>query len=295
MVNTRVASLVIASALAASACSIDVQGNEAVVTEERRFPAGNGAELVLRTFDGSIDVEVWDSDEVLVRIDRRAATGPEAQALEVRTTHEGNRIVVDAPEAPDDGDVLRIGAGRSVSFVVRAPRRITLDARTGDGSISAVGLEGAVRLNSGDGSVRAERVGGQLTVHTGDGSISVADASGAVDVDSGDGSIDVRGRLESVRVRSGDGSVHVEADEGSVLKSDWSVTTGDGAISLQVPANLDADVDAESGDGRVTADWATDQPRRSDEERQSFRGRLGNGGQVLRLRTGDGSIEIRRQ
>ena len=294
MSNARAAACALICAFAVPACSIDVQGNEAVVTDERRFPAGDGVELVLRTFDGSIDVQSWDSNEVLVRIDRRAATDPEAEALEVRATHEGNRIVIDAPRPPTDDNVLRVGPGRSVSLTVRAPRQITLDAQTGDGSINAVGFDGNVTLNTGDGSVRAERVGGQVRLRTGDGSISVRDASGAVDANSGDGSIDLQGRLESLRVHSGDGSVNVDVEDGSVVTGDWSVTTGDGAISMRVPARLDAEIEADSGDGRIRADWVAEPPR-GDDERQSFRGRLGNGGAVLRLRSGDGSIEISRR
>jgi hypothetical protein len=282
------------TALAASACTIDLHGDGTIVNEERRFPASDGVELTLRTFDGAIEVRSWDNDEVVARIERTAATAQEAERLEVRATHEGNRIVLEALDPSRDENVLRIGPGRSVSFVVRAPRRLTLDARTSDGPIRATDLEGRVTLNTGDGSVEVDRVDGEVRVRTGDGSISVRDASGAVDVNSGDGRIDVSARLASLRAHSGDGAVHVDAADGSAVKTGWSVTTGDGRISMRVPTGLNADIEADSGDGRISADWANEQ-RRDHEDRDSFRGRIGNGGPVIRLQSGDGAIDISRR
>ncbi len=283
---------VLIAALAAPACSIDLHGQAEVVREERRFQAADGVELVLRTFDGAIDLQSWDQDEVVVRIERTGSTTQEAEALPVRATQEGNRILIEASEPEDRGDAVRIGPGRSVAFVVRAPRRTRIEARSGDGSITASGFDGAIALETGDGSVRGERLGGQVRVRTGDGSISLMDAQGAVDLNTGDGSIDLRGRLESLRVHSGDGSVHVAAEDGSAVAREWLVTTGDGAIRVELPAGLDANVEADSGDGRVSADWA-EPSRRDDGDRQSFRGRLGKGGPAIRLESGDGSIDIR--
>lgn len=294
MLKIPAAACLFAAALAVPGCAIDVQGEGAVLNEERRFPADDGVELVLRTFDGSIDVESWDADEVVVRIERGGADGAEAEALEVRAEHQGNRILIEAPQ-PESGDVVRVGPGRSVAYFVRTPRRTTLDAQTGDGAIDAVALEGDVTLNTGDGSVRADRITGRIRVRTGDGAVSVRDADGTVDAGSGDGSIDVSGRLESVLVRSGDGAVDVDARDGSVAKDDWSITTGDGAIRLALPSALNALVEADSADGGVRANWEGEDLPPEDGERRSFRGRLGAGGPVIRLRSGDGAIDISRR
>jgi DUF4097 and DUF4098 domain-containing protein YvlB len=290
-------SCLLVATLAASACTVDVHGDGAgaVVTQEQRFPADDGVELTLHTFDGSIDVRSWDNDEVVVRIEKTAATDQEAEQLEVRATHEGNRIVLEAIDPGRDDNVLRIGPGESVSYTVRAPRRLTLEARTSDGAIRAADLEGRVTLNTGDGAVEVDRVDGDVRVRTGDGPILVRESNGTVDVNSGDGTIEVSARLESLRVHSGDGAVHVDVADGSVVKTDWSLTTGDGRMSLRLPAALNAQLEADSGDGRITADWVNDARRDDDRDSDSFRGRLGNGGSVIRLRSGDGSIDISRR
>jgi hypothetical protein len=286
--------LLLTGVVGSSGCNIEVHGQDIVVREEKRFPVKGTVTVVLDTFDGSIDVRSWDRDEVLVQIERHAADAQRAEALEVQATQDGNRIRVEAREPRRERGVVSIGpfASSSVNLTVSVPRRLTLEARSGDGSIAARDLDGTLALHTGDGSIRAERVGGRVTARTGDGSIDVSDAQGLVDLNSGDGSIHAHGRLGELRVHTGDGSVRVEAEAGSAMETDWTITTGDGSIAVRLPEAFDADVDAHTGDGRVRADWVNDEPRRDEEEQQSFRGKLGKGGRVLRIRSGDGSIEI---
>jgi hypothetical protein len=288
--------LVTMAALTSSACTIDLHGEGAVVSEQKTFPATGEVTLRLETFDGAIEVRSWERNEVSVEILRTANTAEEARALEVRASQDGNRITVEAPNHRT-GHNIRIGAWRSpsVAFIVRAPRRMMLEAATGDGSITVGDLAGTLTLRSGDGAIRAENLEGRITASTGDGSISVHDSRGELDVDSGDGSIRLSGYFESLRVHSGDGSVTVDAAEGSEMKDDWSVTTGDGSVRVSLPSRFNAEIDAQSGDGRVTTDWSTERrDDENDEDRRTFRGRLGAGGRKLTIRSGDGSINLSR-
>src|SRR5688500_1506262 len=170
------ASLALISALACTSCSIDVSGIDvgegARLTEEKRFPVGTEVNLTVRTFDGGIEVRSWDRNEVMVQIERRASSTQEAEALEVRATQEGDRIVIEAPEPRNRGGI-QFGSGRSpsVSFILRTPRQITLEARSGDGSITAGNLAGVIAIRTGDGSLRGEDLEGRIQAHTGDGSI----------------------------------------------------------------------------------------------------------------------------
>jgi hypothetical protein len=285
-------------AFGAAGCSIDVRGEGIVTREEKRFVVTGEPNLDLRTFDGSIQMKSWDRNEVLVQIERRGPDQQAAEALVVTTSQDGNRIVVDAPAPRDRRDGIHFGSWQSpsVNLIVTTPRKLTAEARTGDGSISAEDLAGTVALNSGDGSIQARGVEGSLRARTGDGSIAVTDAAGRVEVDSGDGSIQLSGRLDALDVRTGDGSVNVDAFEGSALKSDWSVNTGDGSITLRLPRILDADIDAHTGDGGVHVrgiDGVVEK-NENDDDRGSLRVPIGKGGRTLRLRSGDGSITISR-
>jgi hypothetical protein len=279
-----------------AACSIDVRGEGIVTREEKRFTVNGQLDLNLRTFDGSVQLKSWDRNEVLVEIERRAQDTPSAEALAVNATQEGSRIVIEAPE-PRGRERIHFGSwqGPSVSFVVTAPRKLNAEVRTGDGSITAEDFAGAVALNSGDGSIRTRRIEGNLRARTGDGSIGITDGAGRVEADSGDGSIELAGRFEALDVRTGDGAVRLEVLDGSALKTDWSITTGDGSITLRLPRNLDAELDAHTGDGRIHADGIAARVEKSDDDDQgTLRTQIGKGGRSLRLRSGDGSINISR-
>lgn len=289
--------LFLAALLAAgsAACSIDVSGEAVLVQEEKRFTAGADADVEIRTFDGSIEVRSWDRDEVRVEITRRSGNRPDAEALEVRATQEGSRILVDAVNPGERDHVIRLGpASRSVSLIVTTPARLTrVRATTGDGPVSARDLAAEVALHTGDGPVRAERITGALAVHTGDGDVTLVDVQGAVEVHSGDGVIEVAGLFDGLRVDTGDGDIRIDARQGSVMKADWVVNTGDGPISLRLPNEFHAELDAHTGDGPITATGITT-PQRDDGEANLLRATLGNGGAALRLRTGDGPIAVTR-
>jgi DUF4097 and DUF4098 domain-containing protein YvlB len=262
-------------AVGSTACTIDVHGDMAVAREEKRFTVTGDPELNLRTFDGRIELSSWDQKDVRVEIERRGPDSQSAAGLTVNIRQEGNRIVIEAPK-PARHAAIHFGNEPSVSLIVTAPRRMKVEARTGDGSIRVNGVEGPVN------------------VHTGDGSIQVRDSMGALNAQTGDGSIDAAGRFNALTVRTGDGSVNIDLDQGSALSVDSSISTGDGSVSLRLPAAFDAEIDAHSGDGRISARGLVETTPERRRDRNSLRARVGNGGRELRLRSGDGSISISR-
>ena len=285
----------VAVAAASVACSVDVRGSQVSLREEKRFTvsASEPVELKLRTFDGTLAVRSWERNEVLVEIERRAPDESAAEALVVNESQEGNRITLEAP-SPRGGRVVSFGLSRSVNFSVTLPRQVLLEASTGDGLIDVADLQGTIDVNSGDGRIVASHLEGNVKMHTGDGPIRIDRVAGQVDADSGDGSVEIAGRLDELTVRTGDGSVRVEVSDGSTMKNDWRITTGDGRISLRLPSDFNASVDASTGDGTVRVD-GIDQPRGADRsERRRLVGQLGSGGPTLRLRSGDGSIDVMR-
>jgi DUF4097 and DUF4098 domain-containing protein YvlB len=282
--------------LTSAACAIDVQGAGVVTRDEKRFTVSGAPQLNLRTFDGAIQVRAWDQKDVRVEIQRRGPDAQAAAALVVNVTQDGDRIAIEAldPRRHDGGPLFGFWSSGSVSLIVTTPRNVALEARTGDGAITTEGLAGSLVLNTGDGSIDVKGIEGRVKAHSGDGSIRIDDAVGSVDADTGDGAIDLAGRLEEVSLKSGDGSIRVHVAPGSTLAGDWNITTGDGAIDLRVPDTLNAEIDAHTGDGNVRGDGVVSSIGDDRRNRHDLRGRLGTGGRVLRVRSGDGSILISR-
>ncbi len=275
---------------------INFGADQVVVRDEKVFTVNPGVEVMLDTFDGSIEVQSWSQPEVRVEIQKRGSDRETASALEVRSSQEGNRVRVEAPSPAVRRDYVGFGrySGPSVSFVVRVPENATLTAATRDGSIAVENVRGTIDLRSGDGSIRGEAVSGNVTVRTGDGSVTLVGVNGRVSLESGDGSLRVEGRVEGLHARTRDGSIVIEADEGSAMKDNWDVTTGDGSITMRIPQAFSAEVDADSRDGRVRSNIEGLESSDRDDDGGSLRGRVGSGGHTIRLRSGDGSISLNR-
>jgi hypothetical protein len=267
---------VLSLALGGAGCVINIDGDAAVVREEKRYSVTADAALALETFDGSVKVQSWDRPDVLVEIEKRGPDREMAAALEVIATQDGNRIEVRAPEPKGSREFIGIGnvQGASVSFIVSAPRTMNMTANTGDGSITVANVGGTIDLHTGDGSIRADGLNGDVKVRTEDGSVHV------------------EGTMGALQAETGDGSIVIEAREGSVMTGDWDISTGDGSIVFRVPSSFNAGIDASSRDGSVRGELTGLEHERADNGRESLKGSLGTGGHLVTLRSGDGSIRV---
>src|SRR6188472_1162744 len=116
------AALGLATALTASACSVQINGNDAIVREERRFTVSGEPDLQVETFDGSVQVRSWDGADVRVQIEKHGRDQQEAAALPIKIEQQGNRIRVQAEEPPGGSSNIPFGGGRSVSLIISVPR-----------------------------------------------------------------------------------------------------------------------------------------------------------------------------
>lgn len=286
--------------LPSAACVVAVDSHSEVLREEKRFAVTGTADLRLATFDGSIQIQSWDKPEILIEIERRGPNKEAVQALQVIVEEKGNVIDLEV-KRPKNESFSGIGFQQTAyaRLIVSVPRTTNIRARSGDGSIRVERVNGRIELRTGDGSIRASEVSGDMTFDTGDGSVVVESAEGQLSVDTGDGSVNVSGKLGAVKLHTGDGSVVYRAGPGSAMTNPWDITTGDGSVTLYLPGDFGADIDAHTGDGRVTSDLADPVERaerdrdRADRDRRTLRAQVGTGGQLLRVRTGDGAIRLK--
>jgi len=270
---------VLAGLLAAPGC-VDIVGadlNRYVERDEKHFAVSGKPDVALTTFDGSIEVRPWDKADVQVVIEKRGRDHDDVAAIEVKAEQQGDRIeiTVTQPRRDHDGFNLHFH-NRSARLIVSVPAASNIAAKSGDGSIDIERVAGHVQLRSGDGSIRGRMLGGDVEANTGDGSIKLD------------------GKLTGLRVRTGDGSVTIQADPGSSPASDWDIVTGDGSVTLAVPDGFDAELDAHTGDGGIHMRDVTLSNVTGKIGRNNVRGRLGDGGHAVRVRTGDGSITLKR-
>jgi DUF4097 and DUF4098 domain-containing protein YvlB len=183
---------------------------------------------------------------------------------------------------------------RDARIVASVPAHSNVMLRTGDGALTVERINGRLELRTSDGNISGLDLKGDLFANTEQGHIRLEGVDGRCDLVTSDGSITLQGRLDALRARTGDGGVVVKVLPGSRATNEWSVSTGDGALVVYVPEHFNAELDAETHRGSVKVDSALSLTAAADMPRGVFRGTLASGGHLVRLRTREGSITIKR-
>jgi DUF4097 and DUF4098 domain-containing protein YvlB len=234
----------------------DVSGPVRIETAGGSIDLGKiGADLIARTAGGSIHVGDVKGDAALETSGGEIATGEVAGALKAETA---------------GGDVVVAGATGPVV------------ARTAGGQI---------QIGQAGGSVRAETAGG---------SIRLQSARGRVVAETAGGSIDLTAIEGAVRASTAAGRILAEFNctQKTFGPSQLETSMGDVYVYLPstVPLTIDAAIDSAVG-RRIQSDFPLDiQGDKEELVPTTVRGRgtLNGGGEVLKIRTVAGNIEIRK-
>src|SRR3984885_8972908 len=252
----------------AAAASLPARADE----WSKTFNLTGKPDLRVETSDANIRVDTWDKNTIQATVPTvRYKIGDDGIKIQEHQTGDAVELEVHYPRMHG----LTIDWGqRRVDIVIHMPREVKVNLRTEDSKIEIGGFKGEMDLHSGDGSETLDAVDGKLRATTGDGHIRA------------------NGRFDELDLKTGDGHVDVRATAGSALAAEWRLETGDGSVTLEVPETLAADVDLRTSDGHIDLDMPVTAEGRVKEN--EVRGKLNGGGNRMTIRTGDGSIHLRK-
>ncbi|HUF27828.1 MAG TPA: DUF4097 family beta strand repeat-containing protein [Gemmatimonadaceae bacterium] len=259
-----------------------------------------GATVGVFTFAGTVTVREIDGREARIRGTSRNAGADEIQYV---TSREGGGVRICAlhedAECTDGG--IRGTRGRGVrgvrgrrasaDFTVEVPRGVMVRVASGSGDVTVDGVSGDVNASSGSGSVRVSGGAGRVHASSGSGTVTVDAARGPVQASSGSGSVHVTTASGPVVASTGSGNIDVSmaALPGA---EDMRFSTGSGSITLRLPADFSANIEASTGSGGIESDFPLQVVGRM--SRHNVRAAIGGGGRSLRMSTGSGNIRILR-
>ncbi len=228
-------------------------------------------DLRIETSDANIRVTTWEQNTLEAKVETSRYKIGEG-GIRIEEHQNGDTVEIEV-RYPHHNFNVEWGSHR-VDVIIQMPREGRVNLHTGDGKIDLAGFKGDMDLHSGDGSENLEGVDGKLHASTGDGHITA------------------QGRFDELELKTGDGHVEVRATQGSTLAAGWRLETGDGNVSLEIPSELSADVSLHTSDGHIDLDMpiVTEGKIRENE----IHGKLNGGGSPLTIRTGDGSIHLRK-
>ena len=268
---------------------------------DKRFDAPLQGRLVVASDTGSVTVVGHDTPEVVIHaeidgsdtaVDRFViAAEQDSSGVKVSGRSGGRpgwwgfsslraQFTVAVPRAYTV-EIVTAGGGVDVREVAAAVQAVTsgggitirdvtgsVNARTAGGGIGAERLKGSVELRTAGGSIHANHCIGDLEAHTSGGGIRLEDIDGRV------------------TARTSGGGIYAEV----LTNRGIALATSGGGITLLLPADVRASVDASTSGGSVGSDF----PFSSAEtvKRAQIRGAINGGGESVRLRTSGGGIHL---
>jgi hypothetical protein len=243
--------------------------------EAYRLPFG-GTVTLLAAPAGSIIIEGWQRNEVEViasielqapsaaDLDRLAAVNTfvvDEDTNHIRIMTSGTHDRVFMKKIARNFPKTLIGLPWKIDYHIKIPALTDLEVDAGNGPISLIGVEGALRLNA---------------LHS-------------------EANLSLTGGLGSVLIQSGTINLTIPARSWHGLGSEIKLASG--ILNVDLLPGFSADINAEVLRlGEITNSFSELQPReRNGITPRSVRARAGSGGATLTLTVGDGAIVIRQK
>lgn len=254
-------------------------------TYDKRLNAPPGGGLTFQADVGSVSVVGRDAPEVVVHADLE---GSESFLSDFHISAEQTPSGVTILARKTHTDWSDTGPTR-VQFTLEVPRNYPVDVRTSGGGLAVRDLNAPVRAETSGGGVQVQNVAGTVNAHTSGGRIEVADSTGDLDLKTSGGGIDIRNDDGKVEARTSGGGIEAQlrANHGIDLR------TSGGTITVLLPEDTHASVDAETSGGHVTSEFPLTTTQIDD--RNHVQGVIGGGGPAISLNTSGGNIRLKRR
>ncbi len=176
-----------------------------------------------------------------------------------------------------------------VDLELRVPREVWVAVGAANGRICVEGLRAKVRARSSNGPVRATDVIGDMDLQAMNAKVQTRGTCGRLLARSSNGKIQVEEHKGSVDASTTNGTVVCALE--SVGKEGVVLVTSNGRISLDLPAEVDGDLDIRVDNGLIRS--SLDLPEAVRERSGRLKATLGEGGIPIRLRASNGTITVR--
>jgi DUF4097 and DUF4098 domain-containing protein YvlB len=232
-------------------------GSEYEEIVDRSYPLDAGGIVALENVNGDVSIEIWESAEVRMYAVKRSSSQDLLDRLEIEVSTERNAVRIDTQYPSMRHSDHERGSFMKVEYTLTVPRTARLDdIDLVNGNLTVVGVEGGV------------------SVATVNGNIDIRDCAGDAEIST------VNGAIEARVDRLGHGDR-------------LDMETVNGRLDLYLASSIDADVAAESVNGKLRNDFGIE-VHKGKYVGSDFRGSVGGGGAKVELETVNGSINVHR-
>ncbi|HVE71314.1 MAG TPA: DUF4097 family beta strand repeat-containing protein [Thermoanaerobaculia bacterium] len=234
-------------------------------TIDRTFDVRPGASVELTNVNGRVTVKAWDQPRVKVVAVKEVEASRDLlkgamKELRVDIQPRNGGLVITTHYPNDDNAagffdwLFGDDIDANVTYDLMVPRSMNIDVENTNGGIYLTDITGKHELDTTNGRIEVTRCAGALDAATTNGSI----------------------HAQLLRVTKNE---------------PMRFETTNGRIEIEVPADFAAEIDASTTNGAIKSDLPVTTRRIDD---NSLRGTINGGGTLIRLRTTNGGIAIRR-
>lgn len=305
----RLVHLILPATLGLAGCHIDLDDVSLGGREEETFHYSYdfkpGGRLLLETFNGAVEISVWDQPKIEIDGARFASSKERLQEVKIDVSRGADSVSIRTVRPLDP--MGNAGA----RYQLRVPKQAILElVKSTNGSLRVTGVQGAANLRTTNGSVRVAGVTGPVSATSSNGAIEFVDLTGAATARTTNGRIKMsaiegpmeasttNGSIVAAMTRSTDdrkmrfsttnGTIELRLPPG--WKNDVRASTSNGSIEVKLPSAANFQVSARTSGASIRTDFAVD----GEVTKRRVEGKVGSGGALLDLSTSNGSILLNR-
>lgn len=257
----------VAAATLTAGCEIKADGNglsvsgwsgQASDTWTRTYAVEPGGRIEILNVNGEVRAEAWTGSQVEVTAERTASAASDESARELLGKVEMREEVSPSRVRVETHGPKSWRGGYGAKFLVRVPAGVHVDLRTVNGGVRLANVGGEVRATSTNGGVKGTISGASL-----------------------------------VEARTTNGGVELSIAGAIAPDADVRLSSVNGGVRLDVPADTKASVSARCTNGRVDVS-ALPLAVEGEPTRRRVQGTLNGGGARIDLQTTNGGVTVGR-
>ncbi len=279
----------------------DLRGDVSARTSGGDVNVGNVTESLVRVHTSGGDVTVKGGG----RETKVSTSGGDIEIRDARGAVDATTSGGDITIGGTTGEVSVKTSGGDIEIEHASG---STEAITSGGDIRVGRTTGDVRVKTSGGDIRIEHANGAVDAHTSGGDVTIDNAEGSLKAGTSGGDIKISnatGGGVSASTSGGDIEARLTASVGA-LEEDWFLQSSGGELTIRIPENLPATLEAEiqlerswSGrdqDYQIDSDFDLDEQEDNGRNRRTIRatGDINGGGNLIRLETSGGDIQIRK-
>jgi DUF4097 and DUF4098 domain-containing protein YvlB len=249
----------------------------------QKFPLPTSAKFSLTNISGDITITGVDSAEAEVKVIKRGGTAEERRDIRIiYSTLGGNLSLKPSQQFSKDIDVI---------YEIKLPRNL--------GQVNIVGTSSNIKLKDIDalhdiksvsGNLDLSNLRGQVKAETQSGELFLSQVMGDTFAKSTSGKIELSGVSGSIKTDNTAGETKATIDNASSADL-LSFESINGKIDLRFKSAINAELEASTVSGSIDLEGVQIEVRKMPGSSQAS-GRLGVGGQPLKIKTVSGNIKI---